>query len=274
MSSRLSMSARLLMFVLLLSVLGSAPAAELPFEKANEFPAEAYRLIAEKRVVWFGELHGTRESPQLFFGLVKLVARHHTAPPVVALEIPSTEQAAIDRYLANGDESNLRSCDFFASELKDGRSSEAMVKLLSQLRGVKTAAVCCFDSSATTTPQERETAMAQNLERCAKKFPNSKLLVLSGNVHARVVEGTSWDPAYRPAAFQLAKKLGSVVSFNLAYEAGTMWAYTEKGFGEHKVRGDRWSGKARHYIALYPQPTGGHHGAIFTRTLTGSPPWK
>jgi erythromycin esterase-like protein len=258
----------------LLSALCSAPAAEIPFEKVDEFPADAYALIAEKRVVWFGELHGTCEAPQLFLGLVKLVSRHHTAPPVVALETPSTDQGAIDRFLASGDDSILRSSDFFRSELKDGRSSEALVKLLSQLRAEKKAAVCCFDSSGATTPQERDTAMAQSLQLCAKKFPNSKLVVLSGKVHARVVEGTSWDPTYRPAAFELGKKLDSVVSFTLAYEAGTIWAHTENGFGEHKVKGDRWSGTTPHYITLYPKPARGHNGAIFTRTLTGSPPWK
>jgi hypothetical protein len=269
-----TMMSRLLIFTLLLSALCSAPAAEIPFEKVDEFPASAYGLIAEKRVVWLGELHGTCEAPQLFLGLVKLVSRRHTAPPIVALEIPSSEQGAIDRYLATGDDSTLRSSVFFSGKLKDGRSSEAMVKLLSQLRAEKTAAVYCFDSPGATTPQERDTAMAQSLHRCAKKFPNSKLVVLSGSVHSRIVEGTSWDPNYRPAAFELRKTLDSVVSFRLAYEAGTIWAHTDNGFGEHKVKGDRWSGTTPHYITLFPKPADGHNGAIFTRTLTGSPPWK
>jgi erythromycin esterase-like protein len=248
-------------------------ASEIPFDKAEEFPASAYDLIAEKRVVWFGEMHGTREAPQLFLGLVRLVSSQHPAPPVVALEIPTTEQRAIDRYLAGGDESVLRASAFFKSELKDGRSSVAMVRLLSQLRTEKKAAVCCFDSAEATTPQERDAAMTKYLRACAKKFPTSKLVVLSGGVHARMVVGTSWNPAYRPAAFELNQQLGSVVSFTLVYEGGTIWAHTENGFGEHKVKGDRWSGNAPNYIKLYPKPTRGHDGAIFTRTLTGSPPW-
>lgn len=209
--------------------------AEIPFDKPEEFPASAYDLIAEKRVVWFGEMHGTREAPQLLLGLVRLIASRHPAPPVVALEIPTSEQRAIDRYLASGDESVLRATPFFKSELKDGRSSVAMVRLLSQLRTEKKAAVFCFDSPEATTAQARDMAMAQNLRGCARKFPSSKIVVLSGNVHARVVAGTSWDPALRPAAFELKQQLGSVISFSMAYEAGTMWALTEKGFGEQKV---------------------------------------
>ena len=265
-------SLRLILAALFLA-LCPAFASEIPFDKAEEFPASAYGLIAEKRVVWFGEMHGTCEAPQLFLGLVRLVGSRHPALPVVALEIPASEQRAIDRYLAAGDDSILRATAFFKSELKDGRSSTAIVRLLSQLRTEKKAAVFCFDSSEAKTPQERDTAMAQNLRVCARKFMSAKLVVLSGKVHASMVEGTSWDPAYRPAAFELNKKLGSVVSFSLAYEAGTMWARTEKGFGEHKVKGDRWSGKASHYITLYPTPARGYDGAIFTRTLTGSPPW-
>lgn len=265
---------RSVMFALLLSVACSATAAELPFEKVDEFPAEAFGLIADKRVIWLGEVHGTCEAPQLFLGLVKLVSRHHTAPPVVALEIPSSEQGVIDRYLTSGDDAILRSAPFFKSELKDGRSSEALVKLLSQLRGEKQAAVCCFDPVLATTPQDRDSAMAQNLIQCARKFPNSKLVVLSGTVHASIVEGTSWDPTYRPAAFELGKKLDSIVSFTLAYEAGTAWTYDDTGFGEHLLKGARWSGTKPHYITLYPKPERGHNGAIFSRTLTGSPPWK
>ncbi len=264
---------RLVIGAFLLLTLGQVFAAEIPFDKPGEFPANAYSLIAGKRVIWFGEMHGTREAPQLFLGLVKLVSSHETAPPVVALEIPTTAQRAIDRYLVSGDEAALRSCAFFKSEVKDGRSSKALVELLSQLRTEKKAAVLCFEPDLAKSPQERDTVMAQNLQKCAKKFPNSKLIVLSGNIHAQIVEGTSWDPAYRPAAFELSKKLSSIVSFNLVYETGTMWALTDSGFGEQKVKGAHWNGTAAHYINLYSQRTRGYDGTIFTRTLTGSPPW-
>jgi hypothetical protein len=266
------MKSRLLICASLLLALCRGFGAEIPFDKSDEFPASAYGLIAEKQVVWFGEMHGTRQAPELFLGLVRLVSSHDTAPPVVALEIPTTEQRAIDRYLASGDDAFLRSSTFFTSEVKDGRSSVALVRLLSQLRTEKKATVFCFDSAVAKTPQERDTAMSENLRRCAKKFPHAKLVILSGNIHARVVEGTSWDPTYRPAAFELSKQLGSLVSFVLVYEAGTMWARTESGFGEQKVKGDHWSGTAAHYITLYPERTRGHDGAIFTEMTDGEQP--
>jgi erythromycin esterase-like protein len=273
MIASLNMKSLRLIFAGLLGVLWPAFGAEIPFEKAEEFPAGAYELIAEKRIIWLGELHGTREAPRLFLGLVRLVAAHDKAPPVVALELPATEQRAIDRFLASGDEAILRGSPFFKSEIKDGRSSVAMVELLTRLRTGKKTAVFCFDAARAASPQERDTAMAKNLRTCSKKYPKSKLVVLSGGVHASLESGTSWDPAYRPAACELNQPPGTVVSFTLAYEGGTMWALTERGFAEQPVTGPRWSGKAPHYITLYPARTRGHDGAIFTRTLTGSPAW-
>ena len=66
----------------------SAVGAEIPFEKTSEIPASAYGLIAEKRIIWLGEMHGTREGPELLLGLVRLVSSHDKAPPVVALGDP------------------------------------------------------------------------------------------------------------------------------------------------------------------------------------------
>ena len=249
-------------------------AAELPFEKTTEFPAAAYELVAEKRVIWLGEMHGTQEAPELLLGLIRLVAKHHAAPPIVALEMPALMQGAIDRYLASGDQRGLRSSVLFASAMKDGRSSKAMVALLTELRKERVAGVFCFDSVRAATAQERDTEMAENLRTCAERHAKAKLIVLSGNVHSRIVAGTDWDANYRPAACELIGKLGSVVSFELTYERGTMWALTADGvYGESKVLGHRWSGTAPHYIALHAKPVRGHHGVIFTRKLTGSPPW-
>jgi len=264
---------KLHLLLVLLPLAGLAAGAEIPFEKADEIPARAYDLIRDKRVIWLGELHGTKEAPQLFLGLVKLVCKHHPTPPVIALEIPTTDQRALDRYLANEDDSFLRSSPFFSSKLKDGRSSQALVALLSLLRKEKIAAVVCFDSPGAESPQQRDTAMAENLQACARKYPGAKLLVLSGNIHASIIQGTEWDSAYRPAAYELMRHVGPLVSFRLAYEGGTIWARTEAGFGEQKVTGGKWTGNAPHYITLYAKPVRGYHGAIFTRILTGSPPW-
>ena len=61
-----------------------ARVAELTFDQAEEIPSAAHDFVANARVVWLGEMHGTNEAPDLFLGLVRLVAKHDAAP-VVAL---------------------------------------------------------------------------------------------------------------------------------------------------------------------------------------------
>src|SRR6185503_3198583 len=78
-------------------------------------------------VWWFGEMHGTVESPAFVGDVACAVAQagHHVQ---VGLEIWNTEQLAIERFLETGDRNRLLSGPFCAQH--DGRSSTAMVELL------------------------------------------------------------------------------------------------------------------------------------------------
>lgn len=248
-------------------------ATEIPFDIADEFPPPAYNLISEQRVVWLGELHGTNEAPELLLGLIKLVATHSPSPPIVGLEIPSSDQAAIDSFLQSGDEALLKSSVFFTRKSHDGRSSRAIVKLLSALRSQRITGVICYDAVGVKSAQERDTMMAANLYSIAQQYPLAKLIVLSGNIHSQIIQGTRWDPSYRPAAFELKQMLPSLVSFKIEFESGTAWLRMQNGFGQHELKGLGWDGERNHYITVHPEPLRGHNGTIFTRKLTGSPPW-
>jgi hypothetical protein len=254
----------------------AVPATEIPFENAEEFPDAAYGLIAEARVLWLGEMHGTKEAPMLFLGLVRLIARHDQ-PPVVALEIPFGDQAAINDFMKTGDESILKSRTFFKwkLEFRDGRTSQAMAKLLQTLRTEKIVKIVCFDPEpAVKSAQERDEQMAVRLAKCAEENPHAKLVVLSGGVHSSVTEGTPSDQAYRPAGFELSKLLGPVATFELRYERGTIWAIMDSDVGsEHEISGWKWSGTTPYYVSLAATPARGHRGIIFSRKLTASPPW-
>lgn len=250
----------------------SAVAAEIQFQEPENFPDAVYPLIAEQRIVWFGELHGTEEAPRLFLGLVRLVSKKAT-PPAVALEIPASDQPVIDRYLARGDEVVLKETGFFSNAYKDGRSSLGMARLLRALRKEKIAGVVCFDAHAPKSAQDRDSAMANKLTKVTTTFPTAKLLVLSGNFHSRIVGGAGWDPDYKPAAFQLLGK-HSLVSLTLGYESGTAWFRTAENFSLQKVQGERRQGSALFGFVLYNEIVRGHHGMIFSRTVSGSPAWE
>lgn len=242
------------------------------FQNAEEFPDAAFDLIAKSKVVWFGEMHGTEEAPALFLGLVRLVRKADKAP-VIGLEIPTTDQSAIDEYMQTGDESILRTRTYFKDSSDDGRASEAMAKLLQDLRAEKVAKVICFQAVMVSGDQAMNEKMATILFTAFSQCSDSKLLVLSGNVHSRVTSGTPWNKDLRPAAFELSKIVSPVIAFNMAYEGGTAWNINREGAGAHVLKGRPWNGQANNYISLNPTPVNGHQGVIFTRTVTASPPW-
>jgi hypothetical protein len=148
-----------------------------------------------------------------------------------------------------------------------------MLRLIGNLRDEKIVRVVCFDPAPVPTAQARDEQMAVRLAAAAAKYPRAKLVVLSGNVHSRLEQGTHWDQTYKPAAFELAKKIPAIVNFNLKYESGTIWAcMDEKPCGENRVTGNPWPGKSPYYIGIAAKPEEGHMGTLFSRRVTASPP--
>jgi len=117
--------------------------------------------------------------------------------------------------------------------------------------------------------------MAARVAECAARFPGSKIVVLTGNAHALVTVGAPWDPKYQGAALHLAKQIAPIATFDFRYESGTVWNRTQEGFGEHKVKVSSrpWAGSAPYYISFGDKPVHGYHGVIFSRNVSGSPPW-
>jgi hypothetical protein len=86
--------------------------------------------------VFIGELHGSNETPAAFYDLV-CDAIAHGKHVTVALERPSSEQAAMDniltaKSLAKAKEELLQLPGW--KDVLDGRASEAMLRLLVSLR--------------------------------------------------------------------------------------------------------------------------------------------
>lgn len=187
-------------------------------------------------VVVVGEMHGTREAP----ALVAALAGHmvESKPLTVALEIPAQEQTRIDAYLASDGsvaaQHELLGGAFWRRphERSDGRRSEAIVGLIAQLRALHAAhptlRVLAFDDN-TFFDQERsrDALMADALRSAFLARPEARLLVLTGNYHARldqphqVKSGDRWIQPPPPMAGML-QDLG-VVSIYLAARAGEYW---------------------------------------------------
>jgi hypothetical protein len=152
--------------------------------------------------VFVGELHGSNETPAAFRDLVcdAIAQGKHVT---VALERPSSEQAALDNILTAKDLSTAKESLLLLPRWKegmDGLSSEAMLRLLVSLRELRRLhpdlKVVAFDAPYTgTAPGARDEALGHALLSLNPAKPNDLVLILTGNLHAMQASKRGYDLA-------------------------------------------------------------------------------
>ena len=175
--------------------------------------------------VFIGELHGSNETPAAFHDLVcDAVAqgKHVT----VALERPTSEQAALDniltaRDLAAAQESLVRLPRW--KEGMDGLASEAMLRLLVSLRELHRLhpdlKIVAFDAPYTgTAPGARDEALGHALLSLRPTKHNELVLILTGNLHAMQASKRGYDLA----AMYLPPK--EILSLEVTDRGGESWS--------------------------------------------------
>jgi hypothetical protein len=154
-------------------------------------------------------------------------------PVTLALEVERSEQANVDAYLGSiGDvaaERPLLGSPFWNTQMRDGRSSRAMVDLLSRIRQLRQAGlgieVFLFAVYIGTNPDAH---MADNLSDYLRDHPGRAVLALTGDYHARTADGAPWDPAKRFMGGYLRQGGQRVVSLDYDGPPGTAWACMSK----------------------------------------------
>lgn len=223
-------------FALLLLATSALPlrAAAEPIEAAATAILERH---AEAPLLVLGELHGTVEAPAV---VATLAARLlDSGALTVALEIPAQEQAGLDAYLASDGSTRaqreLLDSEFWkrAPERSDGRRSRAMFALIEQLRLLRGThpelRLLAFDDTGFSgQTRSRDALMSDTLRAAHAAHPEVKLLVLTGNYHARLDQpararyGDDWIQPLLPMTAQL-QDLGAV-GINLTASEGEHWA--------------------------------------------------
>lgn len=169
--------------------------------------AEVVRSVAgARRLVLLGELHGTREVPQLVAALAD--AYGEEGPVLVAVEIDQAEQRAIDAFLRSDGGPRARAALTgrpywtLPAPRNDGRRNEALVELFEHVRRMRSAgrdiAVLAMDVPGTPDHHARDRGMAAVLRAAYAALPRGRLLVATGNVHAMLER-----PANAPALMQV-----------------------------------------------------------------------
>jgi hypothetical protein len=147
----------------------------------------------------------------------------------VGLEIPSDEQAHIDKFLGSAgtppDRQALLSGEFWTREFQDGRSSTAMAALLESLRklarGGSDVKVVAFDIPSSVHDGDRDEAMAKNLAASFVREPEAVFLVLVGNLHARKAARMRFKQTFM--AQYLIQMKQPVTTLDGRYGVGTSW---------------------------------------------------
>lgn len=233
------------------------------------------------RVLLVGELHGTVECPAMFGDLVFAAARR--GPVDVGLELPSTEQAELEHFLAVPDDAARRARWFtrplFAPSCQDGRTSRAMQALLDRLGRYRAQGmpidVFAFDAPAPGDPpdEDRDLGMARVIAAHARA-PGRRVLALMGNVHNQLDASAPWAPDFRTVAMHLGDMLAGddLRSLTLDWVTGTAWIRTEEGVGEHISNGFQVAPVGSVVIDRDRDDAPWRHAIINLGTVHASPP--
>jgi len=263
-------------------------------------------LAASRRLVLLGDFPGTREIPDLV-GRLACQAAVAGIPVVVGLELVRADQPALEAFLSSESEMDemafLRSSPSFRRTWQDGRTSEAVLELIARLRTLRRAGL---PVSAFTIDDKgvafnsRNLTMARFIEDARRAAPDALVLVMLGNVRARVqLLPDAQD--YWPVGWQLIRWGLRPVALRVRFEDGTAWYCTPDPLPSCGVRP---VSAPKHVVSvttllrdetrntnlapqdqqptthLYPgtlqiwgeEPQGGFHGEFAVGSLTASPP--
>tara|TARA_R110002111_G_C5995463_1_gene372466 strand:- start:2553 stop:3452 length:900 start_codon:yes stop_codon:yes gene_type:complete len=204
-------------------------------------------MLENGATLLIGEIHGTWEIPIAVASLVRQALATGNEV-ILCVEIPTTEQESIDRFLNSDGEDravdDLLDTPFWVGQ--DGRASVGMFAMLELVRRLRSSGhevhVHAIDLDWTRQPAEasayyRDQAMAENLLQVRKDSPAAILITLAGNVHTRTAKGAPWDDQYTPMGWFVSQSLPDLVSFNIQIAGGDAWVMTEQGEGERALSG-------------------------------------
>ena len=199
----------------------------------------------DRRMTLVGEIHGIAANYDVLYSLTADAASRDRNV-VLALELPSEDQPAIDRFWRASDDdakASLVSATAWCS-LDDGRVSVELVEMLDRLkrtRGSDRISVALFDSRSDTPPPFESIAglsnygsarIAVELAKVYERFAESEIIVSLGNHHASLAYSDFRPEHGGGPAIQAAQLLtGMANTVALSYRAGERYGCRLDGCG-------------------------------------------
>jgi hypothetical protein len=246
-------------------------------------PPDAETIFHQRdiRFLIIGELHGTQEIPAAFGELVCFVAAAGSNV-LVGLEFPESARSSFEQYVESSGSQADRASFLHdsgwlvdAQQYPDGRTSEAMLKLVDRLRELRAAGlgigVTTFvrPQQAVSDPQTTyEIGIADSLKEAAQLSQYDLIIALVGNVHARKVtfdaEGVV---SFDPMAMHLPTE--TTLALHAISNGGEAWN-CNPNCGRHRHDGSLAGSDPR--IEFQPDVSSGYDGILAVGTTTASLP--
>lgn len=270
------------------------PLADTPIRFLDQEEIQgADAVVVPGNTILIGEIHGTWEAPVVVANLVRQAVAG-TTETILCIEVSSSEQASLDRFLASDGGAEARTTlleqPHWANH--DGRASVgmfAMLELVRRLRSEgKPVRVVAIDSAWTvpegdiaSLPPEKlrqlEEQAARRDEEMARAVIHERetsaeaiVIAFAGNVHTRIAKGTAWDPDYLPMGWHVSQKVKALVSLDIDHADGQAWVTTDRGSGPTRFAGqDRGPNP---FVELLDDADTGYHGRLYVGRITAARP--
>lgn len=184
-----------------------------------------------ERVIVIGELHGTEQAPAALAEMACALAE--VGPLTIGVELADTMKTALAAFLnAPDDQTALQALEgtlFLDPRWNDGRSSQAMLQAMNRIRALKAAGRDIeFHPFQPSSPRPSgmtqawsELNMAREISRGVWERPQARMLILTGNIHARKTGQPRWPEVGLPATGHL--PAADTLSLRIAQQGGSAW---------------------------------------------------
>ncbi len=233
-----------------------------------------YNFFSDFKLIMVGEMHGTIEPAKFTIGLAQVLTRNGDSVQL-GLEIPAEEMA---KFISEHSDSSIYSSEFFMKRAIDGRENYAWAELISTLNKNKKVKLFFFDINKKDykVSGNRDSLMYIKIKNQIQKYPNWKIITLSGNIHNMIkpFRGNNTMGCYiiNDHELNLSDKLCSI---NHCYNSGTMYNDVGNGLELRQIQNFNsiysTSVDYENYLFLYPKTKAeNYNGIYFTRYVTAA----
>jgi hypothetical protein len=185
-----------------------------------------YNAIKTKELIMIGEMHGTNEPSSFVKSLIELILKHE-GEVVFGIELPAREINMNGHYSID---SILLRSTFFKKENVDGRNGQAWFELLQFTLSNPQIKLFFMDNAKVSESIERDSIMYLSVKEAKLKYPTTKIVTLSGNIHNSLIPFRG-NPTLGSYCYQDSTLFDSTNILSICHQFDSGYMYNDGGEG-------------------------------------------